>query len=71
MGLQSQSLAKMEVNLRHKTINFCENFNIKIKTTAAKSSWSNCICEHHNAVITETLKVKEDRKIVIAIGKQP
>ena len=41
-------------------IDFCENFNIKIKTTAAESPWSNGICEHHNAIITETLKVKQD-----------
>ena len=44
-------------------IDFCENFNIKIKTTAAESPWSNRICEHHNTIITETLlKVKEDSK---------
>ena len=44
-------------------IDFCENFNIKIKTTAAESPWSNGICERHNAIITETLlKVKEDSK---------
>ena len=44
-------------------IDFCENFNIKIKTTAAESPWSNGICERHNASITETLlKVKEDSK---------
>ena len=41
-------------------IDFCENFKIKI-ATAAESSWSNGICERHNAIITETLlKVKED-----------
>ena len=39
-------------------IDFCENFNIKIKTTAAESPWSNGICECHNAIITETLLVK-------------
>ena len=40
---------------------FCENFNIKIKATAAESPWSNAICERHNAIITETLlKMKED-----------
>ena len=44
-------------------IDFCENFNIKIKTTAAESPWSNGICERHNTIITETLlKVKEDSK---------
>ena len=40
-------------------ISFCENFNIKIKT-AAESPWNNGICECHNAIITETLEVKED-----------
>ena len=40
-------------------IDFCENFNIKIKTTPTESSWSNGICERHNAIITEMLlKVK-------------
>ena len=39
---------------------FCENFNIKTKATAAESPWSNGICEYHNAIITETLKMKED-----------
>ena len=43
-----------------KNFDFCENFNIKIKTTAAESPWSNGICERHNAIITETLKVNED-----------
>ena len=61
MGLQSQCLEIMEVNLHQKTIDFCENFNIKIKTIAAEFPWSNGICEHHKAIITETLlKVKED-----------
>ena len=42
-------------------IAFCENFNIEIKTTSAESTWNNDICEHHNAIITETLlKVKQD-----------
>ena len=42
-------------------IDFCENFNIKIKTTPAESPWSKRICERHNAIITETLlKVKND-----------
>ena len=43
-------------------IDFCENLNIKTKTTAAESPWSNGICERHDAIITETLKVKEDRR---------
>ena len=42
-------------------IDFYENFNNKIKRTAAESPWSNDICERHNAIVTETfLKVKED-----------
>ena len=42
-------------------IDFCQNFNIKIKTSAAESPWNNGICEGHNAIITEILlKVKED-----------
>ena len=46
---------------------FCENFNIKTKTTAAESPWNNGICECHNAIITETLlKVKEDWEIALA-----
>ena len=40
---------------------FCENFNIKISTSAADSPWSNRICEWHNAILTELLlKIKED-----------
>ena len=40
---------------------FCENFNIKISTSAADSPWSNGICERHNAILTELLlKIKED-----------
>ena len=42
-------------------IDFCENFNIKVKTTAAEAPWSNRICERHNAIITYIiLKVKND-----------
>ena len=40
---------------------FCENFNIKISTSAAESPWSNGICGRHNAILTELLlKIKED-----------
>ena len=40
---------------------FCENFNIKVSTSAAESPWSNGICERHNAILTEILlKVRED-----------
>ena len=58
----------MEVNLRPKTLLiFCENFNIKTKTTTAESPWNNGICERHNAIITETLlKVKGDWEIALA-----
>ena len=39
---------------------FCENFNIKISTSAAEFPWSNGICERHNAILTELLlKIKE------------
>ena len=31
----------------------CENLNIKMMKTAAESSWSNGICERHNAVIKQ------------------
>ena len=34
---------------------FCENLNIKIKTTAGESPWSNGIVERHNAVIGESV----------------
>eukprot|EP00111_Clytia_hemisphaerica_P021079 TCONS_00062116-protein len=30
---------------------FCENLNIKIKTTAAESPWSNGLVERHNGII--------------------
>ena len=42
-------------------IDFCENFNMKIKATAAEAPWSNGICERHNAIITDIiLKVRND-----------
>lgn len=38
------------------------NGNIRICTTAAKSSWSNNIVEHHNAIFSLTVKnIKESR----------
>lgn len=38
------------------------NGNIRICTTAAKSSWSNNIVEHHNAILSLTVKnIKESR----------
>ena len=37
----------------------CENFNMKVKTIAVEAAWSNGICEHHNAIITDIiLKVR-------------
>ena len=40
---------------------FCENFNIKVKTTAAEVPWSNHISECHNAILTDiAAKLKED-----------
>ena len=42
-------------------IDFCENFNMKVKTTAAEAPWSNGICERLNAIITDIiLKVSND-----------
>ena len=42
-------------------IDFCENFNMKVTTTAAEAPWSNGICERHNAIITDIiLKVEND-----------
>ena len=40
---------------------FCENFNIKVKTTAVEAPRSNGISESHNAILTDHIvKVKED-----------
>ena len=36
-------------------IDFCENMNIKVKTTAAESPWSNGMVERHNGVIGESV----------------
>ena len=42
-------------------IDFCENFKMKVKTTAAEAPWSNSICERHNAIMTDIiLKVRND-----------
>ena len=42
-------------------IDFCENFNMKVKTTVAEAPWSNGICERHSAIITNIiLKVRND-----------
>ena len=38
-----------------------ENFDIQVMTTAAKSLWSNGLCERHNAILSEILlKIKEE-----------
>ena len=37
-------------------ITFCENFNIRICTTAGESPWSNGIVERHNAILGITVK---------------
>lgn len=34
---------------------FCENYNIRIRTTAAESPWSNGTVERHNAVVGESV----------------
>ena len=40
-------------------IDLCENFNMKVKTIAAEAAWSNGVCEHDNAIITDIiLKVR-------------
>ena len=40
---------------------FCENLNIKIKTTAAESPWSNGLVERHNGIIGENVtKIMRD-----------
>ena len=38
-------------------ISFRENFNINIKTTAAKNPWSNSLAEHHNGVLGNTVRM--------------
>ena len=44
-------------------IDFCKNFNMNVKTTAAEAPCSNGICERQNAI----LKVRNDT----VIGKLP
>ena len=42
-------------------VTFCENYNIRICTTAAESPWSNGLVERHNAILGLTVsKVIED-----------
>ena len=37
-------------------ISFCEDFNINVKTTAAKSPWPNGLVERHNGVLGNTVR---------------
>ena len=37
-------------------ISFCEDFDINVKTTAAKSPWSNGLVEGHNGVLDNTVR---------------
>ena len=40
--------------------NFCENFNINIKTIAVESPWSNGLCECHYKFLSDIIvKIKE------------
>ena len=40
---------------------FCERLNVKVKTTAAESHWSNELIEKHNKIIDQSVeKVMED-----------
>ena len=36
-------------------IDFCENFNIKVKITTTEEPWNNDICERHNAIFTDVI----------------
>ena len=42
-------------------IEYAEEFNIVLKTTAAESAWSNGLCEKHNDILANmVIKTKED-----------
>ena len=42
-------------------IDFCGNFNMKVKTTATEAPWSNSIYERHNLIIKDIIsKVRND-----------
>ena len=42
-------------------VEICEQFNIKFKTTASESPWSNGLCERQNQTLTSILlKIKDD-----------
>ena len=48
---------------------FCGNLNIRINTTAAKSSWSTGLVERHNTVIAEGVReTKENIKFSLDIA---
>ena len=37
-------------------IDFAEQFNISLKTTAAESAWSNGLCERHNEILADLVR---------------
>ena len=48
---------------------FCENLNIKIKTTAAESPWSNGLVERHNGIIGESVtKIMNEVKCDLSVA---
>ena len=48
---------------------FCENLNIKIKTTAAESPWSNGLVERHNGIIGENVtKIMNEVKCDLSVA---
>ena len=49
----------------------CDKFNIKVKTTAAYSSWSNGLCERHNQTLTRkaSTEAESSEKIRTALRK--
>lgn len=49
--------------VNEKFISMAENFNIRIKTTAGESPWSNGVVERHNGLLGESI-----RKIVSDVG---
>ena len=50
-------------------IEFAEQFNIHLKTTAAESAWSNGLCERHNAILADlTRKVYSDNNCSFQIA---
>ena len=49
--------------INKEVVDYAEKFNVKIRTTAAESGWSNGLCERHNAVVASTL-----RKVMLDTG---